>query len=1043
MGFGLGEGHAVLWRARVISKLLAGSAMALATSPSWAQDQANAENDTEQSDTSEQDANTIVVSGIRATIQNSIDSKRDNDLILDALSSDEIGDLPALSIGEALETLTGASSHREQGAATEISIRGLGPFLGSTVINGRAASNGSGDRSVNFSQFPSELFSTVGIYKTQSASLIEGGVAGQIILETVRPLDYGRQRVQGEIKLNYNPQNFDIAEDQRFQDFGSRATVSYVDQYNLGAYGDLGISLGYSRNEQTNPEQEANVSNTVNYCRNIPTDRNMGVYDDNNCDSPQPTTAGTEDYVIGRNGYSYRQNITDDLRESVFAALQYQPSPTVDINMDFQYSTRNFREMRNDLNFSEGRRIDGLNEVNTNTFIPGYPLIVGQYGDLMQFTGETSIETNSEYLTRNEEYYGGGFAIEIEASDRLTVSSDVSYSETQRNEAGVQIRQRIRDQLDIFGNPAGYPRARESDFTNPNSNSNTSDDRIEVAYQIRQNGSDTLNFVVQQFDPNNHDLYRDNARLRNDLEQDRFNSILAVRGDATYELDGFLSSLQVGGRYQELTYRDVPGAASGTSRFENVYSNAALAVANQECRTAFPESGFMSSVNGGNPLITIVDGVGNITGTTNTFATFDAVCLAQVLERENPTGQLAFDADGVPIAPSGDFDSIQNSDVNEQTWAGYVQANFDTELGATPIRGNLGVRVVRTEVASTSFRGDLTAVFDTVSGELIDILEDTSSLTPITGGGTYTEFLPSFNLTAELQPNLLGRFAVYRALSRPDPSNLGYGRTFNALVDDGSPVFSVADAVGTANATGNPFTEPLLSWNADIALEWYPDADSLLAVGGYYKSFNGGFETIGRTETFSVDGQDLETLVTTVNTSDETTKILGFEMTATHRFSYLPQPLDGLGFKVSYNFADTDFEFQDDVLGAVTTINADGSRSVSEALIPPAGLFGFSRHVLSAQAFYEIGDLELQGVYKYRSRYFQQFVSTPGRVRYTDDTGVFEARASYSLNRNVRLTVEGLNLFNEPRTDLRPTEEGFSSISVYGPRYYAGVRVRF
>src|SRR5690606_22190238 len=101
------------------------------------------------------DENTIVVTGLRETIRDSIATKRNDDLIVDALVADEIGDLPALSIGEALETLTGAGSHREQGGATEIAIRGLGPFLSSTVINGRIATNGSGDRSVNFSQFPS------------------------------------------------------------------------------------------------------------------------------------------------------------------------------------------------------------------------------------------------------------------------------------------------------------------------------------------------------------------------------------------------------------------------------------------------------------------------------------------------------------------------------------------------------------------------------------------------------------------------------------------------------------------------------------------------------------------------------------------------------------------------------------------------------------------------------------------------------------------------------------------------------------------------
>ena len=91
--------------------------------------------------------------------------------------------------------------------------------------------------------------------------------------------------------------------------------------------------------------------------------------------------------------------------------------------------------------------------------------------------------------------------------------------------------------------------------------------------------------------------------------------------------------------------------------------------------------------------------------------------------------------------------------------------------------------------------------------------------------------------------------------------------------------------------------------------------------------------------------------------------------------------MDGLGFKVSYNYASSDFEFEDDALGAITTVQPDGSTTTTEGLIAPAEIFGLSKHVLSAQVYYEIGELELQGVYKYRSQYFSQFISTPGRIR--------------------------------------------------------------
>ena len=1027
-------------RVSLASALLAGTAFVSA--PAMAQEN---EQPVQIAEDEEVQEGEIVVSGIRATIQGSIEEKRNATEVFDALSADEIGDLPALSIGEALETLTGAGSHREQGGASEISIRGLGPFLSSTVINGRVATNGSGDRSVNFSQFPSELFSKVGIFKTQAASYIEGGVAGQIVLETVRPLDYGRQRIQGEVKLNVNPDNLDIDSEQRFQRFGYRGTLSYVDQFSVGD-GEFGISLGYQRNETTNPEQEANVSNTIRACVLDPSNTGDGVFDDGNCDTSSSTIDGLRDgsidlpFVIARNSYSLRSNITDDTRDAFFAAVQYKPTPDVNFNADFQYSSRLFTEQRSDLNFAEGRRIDGPGDVNN---IAGFPLIVTETGALRQFTGEQRIEAVSEYLERDEQYYGGGASLDFRANDRLTISLDASYSETSRTEEAVQIRFRTEDNEDITGGFA-FPDAVESDGSSTN-------DRIETAVLIQQNGSEGLNFVTQNFDVTNPDLFANDPRLRADLEQDRFNRIWAVRGDVNYEMDGFFNSIQAGTRYQQLVYRDVPGASNGTSRleinFDDEDGTGALAVANQECRTSFPESGFLSSVSGGNPLITNVDENGNVIGTSNTFATFDALCIAQVLQREDPSG-LEFDEDGVPIFPTGDFDSIQNTDVSERTWAGYVQANFDSELGATPIRGNIGLRVVNTEVISRGFRTTLNFVLQDADGDGnagFSLVEDPSQLVSTTTSSSYTEFLPSANFVAELQPDLLGRFAVYRSLSRPDPSDLGDGRVFNVNSNDdfATPEEALAGGLNNVSATGNPATEPLLSWNIDAGIEWYPNDDTILAFNAYYKSFDGGFETVGEFETFNIGGASADLLVTSVNTTDDTSTIYGIEITAAHRFSYLPAPLDGLGFKLSYNYADSDFEFQDDTLGALTTVNADGTTSVNDPLIPPSNLFGFSEHVLSAQAYYEIGDFDFQGVYKFRSNYFQQFVTTPGRIRFIDDVGVFEARVSYTLNRNLRFTLEGINLFNEPRTDLRGAPDDFGSVSVFGPRLFAGVRARF
>lgn len=171
------------FRLSPVAKLVKAAAIAsVASSIAFTASAQEGETDT----SADENVEVIDVVGTRRTIQDQIAIKRESTTVLDGLSAEDIGDLPALSIGEALESITGASSHRENGGATEITIRGLGPFLSATHINGREATNGSGDRSVNFSQFPSELMKKVGIYKTQDASMIEGGVAGVITLDNVK-----------------------------------------------------------------------------------------------------------------------------------------------------------------------------------------------------------------------------------------------------------------------------------------------------------------------------------------------------------------------------------------------------------------------------------------------------------------------------------------------------------------------------------------------------------------------------------------------------------------------------------------------------------------------------------------------------------------------------------------------------------------------------------------------------------------------------------------------------------------------------------------
>ena len=474
----------------------------------------------------EQDVEIISVTGTRRTIQDQIAIKREATTVVDGLSAEDIGDLPALSIGEALESITGAASHRENGGATEITIRGLGPFLSATHINGREATNGSGDRSVNFSQFPSELVKKVAIYKTQDASMIEGGVAGVIALETIAPLDYGKQRVQGEVKLNYNPDESNV-ENSLQSDTGYRGTFSYVDQFEFADGQAVGVSFGVQRQDISQPEAEYRSSSpsgsSLWACLNDPTNTNEGFY--------RSSAGDCEDQVNGSNnqGYqtnidpetgkaesdgtpyawtgssrSYRQNETSDERDAVFIAMQYQPSSEWDVNFDAQISDRTQREARHDLIFLQKRATPGLT---------GPTLVTNDVGGILQWEGEERIESAGEQFSREENYQGYGINIEHTVTDRLTVNLDLAYSKTEREELQISNRGRTADR-NLF------------------------------SWDM---GDEIPHFTLTDFDVTDISNFTDSLRTRLDRENVRENVVKSARIDFDYALEGDIFTSIEGG----------------------------------------------------------------------------------------------------------------------------------------------------------------------------------------------------------------------------------------------------------------------------------------------------------------------------------------------------------------------------------------------------------------------------------------------------------------------------------------------------------------
>ena len=966
---------------------------------------ASAQEDQGKATEVEEDVEIISVTGTRRTIQDQIAIKREATTVVDGLSSEDIGDLPALSIGEALESITGAASHRENGGATEITIRGLGPFLSATHINGREATNGSGDRSVNFSQFPSELVKKVAIYKTQDASMIEGGVAGVIALETITPLDFGKQRVSAEVKLNYNPDEGNV--DNSLQsDAGYRGTFSYVDQFEFDNGQAVGVSFGVQRQEISQPEAEYRSSSpsgsSLWACLNDPTNTNEGFYrssagdceDQVNGSSNQgydteidPETGkavsdGTP-YAWTGSSRSFRQNETSDERDAVFFALQYQPSADWDINFDAQISDRTQQEARHDLIFLQKRATPG---------VTGPTLVTNDVGGILHWEGEERIESAGEQFSREENYQGYGINIEHTVTDRLTVDLDLAYSKTEREELQISNR----------GRTSG---------------------RNFFSWDM---GDEIPHFTLTDFDVTDISNFTDSLRTRLDRENVRENEVISARLDFDYALDGnVFTSIQGGIRTSEMTFLQYGGSQGNGSRNEFTLDSGTEALdVLQGCQIDFPESGFLSSVSDGD-IVTNIDSDGNVvaSGTGSSWATYDNVCFSQAVAGSN--------ADGVFAYPEVEYENAGTIDVTEKTTSVYLMANYDTEMFGKFIRGNFGLRIVDTDVTSIGFRNS----FDVVTSDtgVLSLVEsDNGSLDKIKSGGDYTKYLPSFNLVIDYSEDILFRAGIYRGMSRADPSDLGYSRTFQE--DTEGTATSISDLLVGVNGSGNPDTQPLMSWNYDAAFEWYPNEDSILALSLYYKQFNGGFQQQTVIEDFTVAGETVSLPITNSVTSDEDSEILGLEASFSYRWD------NGIGMKFGYNYADTDFEFQDSLYGDTFVTDVDGNTTqLTDGIVESASVPGFSKHVFSSQLYYQIGGFDTAVIYKYRSEYFQPYTTNGTRLRYVDSVGVWEMRASYKIDEHFRVKAEAINLFSAPKSQDFFVEGNLGEVNDYGPRLFLGL----
>jgi iron complex outermembrane receptor protein len=184
----------------------------------------------------EQALEEIVVTGYKASLKSALDTKRDSNGVVDAISSEDIGKFPDTNLAESLQRITGVSIDRSGGEGRQVTVRGLGPQFNTVLLNGRQMPNANASRGFNFDTVAAEMVSGVEVYKTSTATTQSGGIGATINVKTAKPLDLGT-KFAGSVK-GLNETNLDditpaisgLVSTTFNDNFGVLAAVSYQER---------------------------------------------------------------------------------------------------------------------------------------------------------------------------------------------------------------------------------------------------------------------------------------------------------------------------------------------------------------------------------------------------------------------------------------------------------------------------------------------------------------------------------------------------------------------------------------------------------------------------------------------------------------------------------------------------------------------------------------------------------------------------------------------------------------------------------------------
>ena len=951
-------------------------------------------------DKATEDVDTIIVTGYRASLDAALNAKRKDSGIVDVIKSEDIGKFPDTNLAESLQRIPGVVIDRDAGEGRSITVRGLGADFTRVRINGieALATTGGTDssgganrgRGFDFNVFAAELFNSITVRKSSAANVEEGSLGATVDLQAARPFDFKGFRIAGAFKGKYNDLSRNI---------DPRGSLLISNTFANGKFGILG-SAAYSK-RRLNEEGFSTVRfdngpSAQGFCAPLGLTSQNTTATQPNC-GPTPgapiagvprlpnTPANVAAYNAAISAANFHPRLPrygrlthDQDRLGVTGAIQWAPTDQTLVTAEVLYSR-----------LTATRQEDFLEAIS-------FSRTAAQGGNPQTSVVNTAYDANGALL------FGVYNGVDIRSESRFDELSTTFIQPT------FTIEQKFGDNFRIN---AQVGRA-DSRFRNPVQTTTTLDALNVNGYSIDFSASDRLPTINYPFDVTNPagpltiigvprvttgtqpttiaNTTSSEIRIRPQGTNNR-NDI--ARLDLQWDILPDHLSVMIGGEYKRYSF--------DTFEFRRVNQNDTIFAP----PAGTPVSSLVTTISGFGRHLDFPVGTPTVWVIPNLNAIAEAYDIYCNCIKSGPAGG------------PGDFtlSSITNGNargnnrrVQEADKSGFIMLDFESDTFGLPVRGNLGVRYVETGLTAEGFLA-------TNGGQLVTVQN------------RYRDWLPSFNLAANVTDDFIIRLAAARVLARPQLGNL-------------NPGGSISTAGTLSVTTGNPFLRPFRATTVDASFEWYHGTGAFIGVGLFYKQIGTYIQNLRQNIPYNQTGLPLSLLpsnftgdeVFQVNTNVNTDggPLKGIEINVQQPLTFLPGFAKNFGVTANYTRVSSKINY-------IT--------SPTNPVIIRDDLLNLSPQSWNATLYYDDGKFSVRGSASYRSSFLQR---VPGQnnndVEGKNSTLNVDAQITYKISDHFEITLEGVNLTDEFNDQF--ISRARNSVVVFnhtGREFFAGFRFKY